>query len=147
MCNVKTRSSLPSATLHGARKVFLGGTPGRNPQDLTLARRALSRASQWLTSSLWQRRSARQTPKRHDTLLGAFCSPPKTECHITVSSSTLSSLLVRARFTWEPQQSDSFAVLNNLVTSLLLEGTPPTSIPQSAARCRGTRQSPLRASP
>ena len=49
-CANAPRCLLPPCTVPG--RTFLGGTPCRNPQDLTPALRALSRASQWLTSSL-----------------------------------------------------------------------------------------------
>ena len=56
-------------------------------------------------------RFARRTPQRQDTLLGAFCSIPALS--VTVSFSTLSSLLVNTRFTWETLQTDSFVSLTN----------------------------------
>ena len=49
-CADALRCLLPPCTVQGRR--FWVGTPCRNPQDLTPALRELSRASQWLTSSL-----------------------------------------------------------------------------------------------
>ena len=92
--NVKTRSSVPSATCVALRHAKLNFIASFSIADVV-------------------------SSQRQGTLLGAFCS---TALSITVSFSTFSSLLVNTCFTWETPAIRLFRKPDQLFVGRLAQG-------------------------